>query len=197
MQGLVYVRGYRRADGTWVDAHFRTYPDGIESNNLSSQRSSGGSAGIREANDFVFPSFRRSRLQERQLASRLVAEGVDPARLGFGYTRHGKIDGYFVDDEFHPFEAAVPTQWPTPDPSEEEKAQGLLRIAKNFLAQPGKQMAGMEWLQKVLDKFPTTTAAHEAADLQAKTLQTNPWLEQFRKHWQPQVHTAGDVARAG
>ena len=31
---LVEVEGYYRADGTWVEPHFRTAPDGIPTNNL-------------------------------------------------------------------------------------------------------------------------------------------------------------------
>ena len=31
----VYVRGYRRANGTYVQPHYRTRPDGIKSNNRS------------------------------------------------------------------------------------------------------------------------------------------------------------------
>ena len=32
---LVYVDGYTRSDGTFVESHFRTAPDGVEENNIS------------------------------------------------------------------------------------------------------------------------------------------------------------------
>ncbi len=32
---LVEVEGYHRADGTWVEPHFRTAPDAVVTNNLS------------------------------------------------------------------------------------------------------------------------------------------------------------------
>lgn len=187
MQGMVFVRGYQRADGTWVDAHFRTYPDGIEWNNLSARKRSGGSSvEFREPNDFVYPNFTRSRLHEQQLKSKLVAQGVDSSKLGFGYTKHGKIDGYFVDDDFHLLEPDAPeVKWPAADYSDEEKARGLLRMAKTLVGQKGKEVVAMQWLQKVIDKYPDTAAAHEAASLQAESLKLNPWLEQFRASWQP------------
>lgn len=32
---LVYVRGYTKSNGTYVEPHYRTNPDGIKSNNFS------------------------------------------------------------------------------------------------------------------------------------------------------------------
>ncbi|QDT57294.1 hypothetical protein Pan44_53620 [Caulifigura coniformis] len=187
MQGLVHVQGYRRSDGTWVDAHFRTYPDGIESNYLSASKRFGSSGGgFRESSDSVLPTFRRSRLHEQQLTTRLASQGVDVTRVGFGYTRYGKIDRYYLDDEFHAFETNAPAvTWPKADYTEEEKAQGLLRIAKEILEQPGKEIPAMEWRQKVMDTYPDTVTAREAAELQQATLASHPWLEQSRKNWQP------------
>jgi hypothetical protein len=37
-QGLVDVHGYYRSNGTYVQPHFRTYPDGTTLNNLGSWR---------------------------------------------------------------------------------------------------------------------------------------------------------------
>ncbi len=34
-QGIVQVRGYYRSNGTYVQPHIRTAPDGIKSNNFS------------------------------------------------------------------------------------------------------------------------------------------------------------------
>ena len=67
--------------------------------------------------------------------------------------------------------------------NDEQKAQALLNIAKKFLA-ADKKITAMTWFQKVIDKFPETTAAAEAADLQSKTLQNTTWLEMYRKNWQ-------------
>jgi hypothetical protein len=35
---VIYVEGYHRTDGTWVEAHYRTVPDGIHANNISAHR---------------------------------------------------------------------------------------------------------------------------------------------------------------
>ena len=41
-QNVVYVNSYTREDGTVVKSHYRSKPDGIESNNFSVQKNSFG-----------------------------------------------------------------------------------------------------------------------------------------------------------